>query len=211
MDLTICTLSRGGEINNPWFEWNITQFVKLQGLECNITYEVYTDKISDFSRARSMMDSLCDTDWVLHLDSDEYILTKDLLRILESKLDPRKCYGFQRYNYFGDYEHIRVDSGCFPDTQRRLYNKKYYSWHGKVHETVLARKGNGVGGSDFLINPVIIHHFSWLKSPQFQVEKHKRFHELRGVNPDWKYPEYNEVTVRKVPNIKEIIEKELKE
>ena len=217
--MTICTLNRGipDPIDSECDHWVFTQCEKLKEMGYNIERFTFPSgapiSIKDFSQMRNEMDRLVKTEWVLHLDSDEYIHTKDLIWILEheDKFDKYNAYGFHRHNYFVDYEHLRTDSGCYPDTQYRLYNKNHYKWEGKVHESV-RRKDIGEFTSYVTVNlPMIaIHHFSFLKPADFQVQKHARFHELRGLESKWKFPEFGEVTVRKVPNIKKIIEEELK-
>nr|URC17112.1 MAG: nucleotide-diphospho sugar transferase [Lokiarchaeota virus Ratatoskr Meg22_1012] len=212
MELTICVISRNDGTDEQYLRWKDRQLKIIRSRmvgENKIFYTVYPQDnesklIKNFSCVRNKMAVNASTDWILMLDADEYINTDTLYSIFFMELRNDKAYAFPRYNYFGDYEHIRIDSGCYPDYQCRLYNKKYYSWRGTVHESINVDTSNLI-----ILNNHRIHHFGWLKSIPFQEKKHARFHYLAGKDPYWRFPNIHRVQLRKVIDIKNIIETEL--
>lgn len=208
MELTICTLTRDHDSDSEWMEWQKKQFLHLKKYYA-IESRLFSGEINNFSEARNKLAGQTENSWILMLDSDEYILLEDLHRLFEmTHLHDGIAYYLPRNNYFGDYEHVRIDNGCYPDIQARLYNKNMFVWKGKVHEYLEKNQPSGIG---YLKLNIHIQHFGYLKDPEFQVEKHRVFHKLRGVDTTWKYPKLSEVTTRKVDNVFDKITKELEE
>lgn len=82
----------------------------------------------DFSAARNYALSLCSQDWVLWLDSDEFLSgQKNLRKYLNSKIFP----GFIIHQH-----HLTMDTELSPDTPVRLFKRGGIQWYGVVHEQV---------------------------------------------------------------------------
>ncbi|RLD11846.1 MAG: hypothetical protein DRI44_02660 [Chlamydiae bacterium] len=167
--------------------------------------EYITDEdIDDFASVRNELTKESLTEWVLHLDTDECLI--NYKEIERSLLKSVNAIGFKRHNYFGDYEHVRVDSGCYPDVQFRLYRKSNFEWTGKVHEYLIPKRSS----LRMYKHPTaFIAHFGWLKPKEYQKQKHDRYHLIAGRKPDWEFPKIEEVILKKVPNIKNIIKSEV--
>lgn len=167
------------------------------------------DPITDFSAKRNELAEDAEYDWIWMPDADEVVLSRAMFRLMLENPEPHMVKMFPRYNYFYDYKHIRIDSGCYPDSQMRFYHRNYYRWHGKVHESLGSyREHRGLPVIDE-VNVVLISHFGWLKPPEFQIAKHERFHELRGDTTQWVFPKLSEIILKPVPDVKELIKQKM--
>lgn len=95
----------------------------------------YERKWDDFSTTKNFGNEKAINDWVLSLDADEALSEELKSSILEIKrMSLEGCYSFNRLtNYCGHW--IR-HSGWYPDTKKRLFNRKACMWQGTVHETL---------------------------------------------------------------------------
>lgn len=128
---------------------------------------------NDFSKARNYSIELATNDWVLVLDSDEWIETcaLDSVRaVLESR---PACVGrIERINDIvtqGTIEkgHERI---------RRLFNRKFYHYQGRIHEQVVLKKGMEARTEDQNVNLSIGH------SGYAGTEEERRKKAQRNIN-----------------------------
>jgi len=84
--------------------------------------------------------SLARNNWILSIDSDEWLSTELAEEILELKKDDKTVYSINRNNSYMGKE-IRY-SGWSPDWVPRLFNKKHVSWNNNlVHEKLIIPQG----------------------------------------------------------------------
>lgn len=103
----------------------------------------------DFSAARNYALSLCSQDWVLWLDSDEFLSgQKNLRKYLNSKIFP----GFIIHQH-----HLTMDTELSPDTPVRLFKRGGIQWYGVVHEQVEQEMDASVRPSLLLKDVNVVH------------------------------------------------------
>lgn len=144
--------------------------------------EKYADKvvdfewINDFSAARNYCASFASNDWILAIDSDEYITRIDmdeleqLMRNYVAQVG-RILISSTHYGISSSEEALD-NSALYID---RLYNKKYYHFTQKVHEQ-LTKIGGGLN-TGFLA-PIYVDHSGYAVSPEKVIEKNHRNIEL---------------------------------
>lgn len=89
---------------------------------------------NDFSAARNYSLSLAQNDWVLILDCDEYITSLDIASLLQfMKEHPRDIGLISRRNHY----EMNGNDSVYTDQVERFFNRKFYSYRGKVHEQVV--------------------------------------------------------------------------
>ena len=100
----------------------------------------YTDKIYDFlwcdnfACARNFVDQKATNDWILMVDSDEYITDFDAKQILDfMDMYPNKIGRVRRDNQVNDNGEIRINTEYIS----RLYNKKHFMYEGRIHEQLV--------------------------------------------------------------------------
>jgi len=143
------------------------------------------EPIENFAYVRNELDSLAPTEYVLHLDMDEILLSPPMIYTDEPG-------AFKRLNYIYDYNTTAV----IYDVQARFYNKYMYRWEGKVHEKLNSKI--------WTLYPVMIHHFSFLKPLDIQEEIHRRYAEIRNETYIWSFPSHID-TVKMPYNIKNVL------
>lgn len=113
----------------------------------------YTDKIfdykwnSDFSEARNFSISKASNDWILILDSDEWILDFDVQKGFDLKVN-EDALGFILMK---DRRGNEEENDLFEEKLLRFFNKNQYEFQGKIHEQIVAKKGKRGPGFDFPI------------------------------------------------------------
>ncbi len=152
---------------------------------CNIFDVGWHD---DFSAARNQSIKHATKDWIIYLDADETISSKDwkkLKELLKSKnsdayLLYQRNYTFDK-NLFGwqpndEYPECK-GSGFFISPITRVFrNDKNYSFTHKVHETI---DKSILDKKDVIKNSKIpIHHYGYLKDHMFITEKRDKYLKL---------------------------------
>lgn len=100
----------------------------------------YTDNIYDFqwcdnfACARNFVADKATNDWILMVDSDEYITDFDAKNIAEfMEKNPDKIGRIRRDNQINDNGEIRINTEFIS----RLYNRKYFMYEGRIHEQIV--------------------------------------------------------------------------
>ncbi|MGL6226230.1 MAG: glycosyltransferase family 2 protein [Thermoguttaceae bacterium] len=91
--------------------------------------------IDNFSDARNLISEKAGNDWLLHIDSDEFVTEDFINEIAACSLEPDTVYEIRRRMY---YRHRALPG--FDDWIKRLYNRTTTGWNGRaVHEIVDVR------------------------------------------------------------------------
>lgn len=140
--------------------------------------EKYADKvvdfewINDFSAARNYCASFASNDWVMAIDSDEYITKIDMEELEKLMRNNLAQVGriLIRSDHYGasSSEEALDSSALYID---RLYHTKYYHFTSKVHEQ-LTKVGGG-HNTGFLA-PVYVDHSGYAVSHDKVLEKNRR-------------------------------------
>lgn len=91
----------------------------------------------DFSAARNFCADKASTDWILAVDSDEFLLsdpTKVLAFFEATNFNPENVYMFTRINH--------TETGTTKDQTARFYHKDFYHFHGIIHEQLFRNDGS---------------------------------------------------------------------
>lgn len=103
------------------------------------TTQIYTTVFAgDFSALRNQVAAYAENDWILAIDSDEYLsnnLRRNLGRLTATTAV--WAYSLKRENYYGQ-KVIRFGFAGF-DSQIRLYRRNGSFFHGKVHERLISQ------------------------------------------------------------------------
>ncbi len=104
----------------------------LEKLECS----VYSfEWCNDFAKARNFSVSKAKNNWVLFLDADEYIENLDIKEIKKFlKENNEKTLGLINLQNI-ESDGLIVSGG----TIHRIFNRKYFHFEGKIHESVVAK------------------------------------------------------------------------
>lgn len=116
----------------------------------------YTDKIfhfdwcNDFSAARNFSIEKASNDWVLILDCDEYLMPLDE-PVLAPLLIPERVGMIMQRNL-----HSNNTFGTVPIP--RLFHKKFFLYHGLIHEQVVS-----ISGAKFICQnvPITVDHYGY--------------------------------------------------
>ena len=106
----------------------------------------YADKIydfawcDDFSAARNFSLSKASHNYVLILDSDEFLIDLDLAGLYQAIEEHPKDVGLLLRNNYYDSNGKET---CFPDRVERLFHKRYYYYKYSIHEQVTNIKTDG--------------------------------------------------------------------
>lgn len=122
----------------------------------------------DFSKARNFAIAKASNDFILMVDSDEFITEIDVKR-LEKLINenPQKVGRLKRENeYYGE-------AGFNIKTERvnRLFNKKYFHYEGRIHEQVTSLDGSEYDTYDA---PVYMDHVGYKGNSEEIAEKSER-------------------------------------
>ena len=104
--------------------------------------KVHQQEWLGFSAQKQHAVDLATNDWILSLDSDEYLspeLIQELTNLKKS-LDDKHCYSLPRLNFYcGKW---MKGGGLYPDRQLRLFHRKHAKWSSsKVHEKIEVNSG----------------------------------------------------------------------
>ena len=133
----------------------------------------YTDKvydfawINDFSAARNFSIEKASNDFVLIIDSDEFVMTVDKEKL--EKLIKNNSKGIGRLIIINEFTR---NGNCFRSYERisRLFNRKYYQYEGSIHEQIVAKKGV----ANFYELPLIIEHYGYEGNLEIRRKKTER-------------------------------------
>ncbi|MDR1269523.1 MAG: glycosyltransferase family 2 protein [Planctomycetaceae bacterium] len=97
----------------------------------------YQNGISNFGETRNFITEKAKYDWVLHIDSDEFITLEFLEEIRNLVLDANTVYSIHRRMFYRGYSLPPFDAkSC------RLYHRRTTSWTTRaVHEIIDVREG----------------------------------------------------------------------
>ena len=116
----------------------------------------HQDGIRHFGETRDFITSKAKNDWILHIDSDEFVSPELKGEIESMTLDPNTVYEIYRRTFYRGKA-----LPAFNDRIRRFYNKNSTGWSPRaVHEVVEVRNGMTVGR---LKSPVEHHSYHSVK------------------------------------------------
>lgn len=141
----------------------------------------YTDKIydfewcDDFSAARNFSLSKASHNYILVLDSDEFLTEMDINEIYRLIEEHPKAVGMLlRNNYYESQGTI----SNFPDRVERLFHKRYYYYKFTIHEQVTNIKTDGTVFERYDI-PLTLDHAGYCdQSPEAKLAKAERNNRL---------------------------------
>jgi len=136
---------------------------------------VEIDFNNDFSKARNIVMSKANTEWIMHIDFDEEI---DIIPV--RWMMDRRCDGYQFL-----VRNFMKDGASTASESIRLFRKSAnFKYTGLVHETF----DFSLDGKRILPSPVIVNHFGYLKSDEELRQKFKYYVRL-NLEQMRKYPE----------------------
>jgi len=128
--------------------------------------------IDDFSAARNFSASKATNDWILALDCDEYIKEFEPEELLKSLAGHEHMMGqFVIDNLIRDGEGY----GKSEQEVRRLYNKKYSHYEGRVHEQIRSLDG---GNLQVFLTPLKATHYGYFLPVEEMEAKNRRYIKL---------------------------------
>ena len=131
--------------------------------------------INDFSAARNFSLKKASHNYVLILDSDEFLTEIDIEGIYkEIEAHPRSVGMLLRYSYFDDDNGM---SHAFPDRVERLFHKRYYHYTLSIHEQVADIKTNSTYFERYDI-PLTVDHVGYCGGMESMRKKAERNNEL---------------------------------
>ncbi len=137
----------------------------------------YTDKvyhfdwIKDFSAARNYSISKASHNWILVLDSDEFMTEIDideLYRLADE--NPKGVGRLQRFS-------LDIASTTLVDRVERFFNRKYYHYERPIHEQVLPIDPKHTRYYDYPI-PLNVDHDGYNSTQEDMTEKAQRYLEI---------------------------------
>lgn len=108
--------------------------LKLLADQYQCSYYTY-EWDDDFSTARNFAASQAQYDWIMTLDSDEYLLTGSPLPFFMEHDLSRTVGTVARTNFTSSEGH----TGASHEIEARLYSRKHFKYRGLVHEQLVAR------------------------------------------------------------------------
>jgi len=167
-----------------------------------VTYEQRNLPLFGFAHARNYGARFTRADWILSVDSDEWIDTADAPALREATRGGHDVVEVSRRNYvarpglnLADLPAILNTAERSEEAHRRLYrNQPDIRWEGLIHEELCDAQGNTWGRSGRA--GLVLHHLNQFKPPVLHDEKHRlyAFMILRafvtpgfryGMNPHW--------------------------
>jgi spore maturation protein CgeB len=143
--------------------------------------------VHDFSKIRNFGLVQCTQDWVLYLDSDEFLDEKSASLVKSSINEPRTAQGFALHILDHERDWDARDAGrpsFFPSPQVRLFRRRPdIIFEGRVMESV--RPTTERAGSIDVLN-ARIHHFLWRgKGAEYAGLKIDYYRKLGATLPDF--------------------------
>lgn len=97
----------------------------------------HQDGIPNFSDARDAMAAKAANDWLLHIDSDEFVTEEFVREILNLSLQENAVYEIRRRMFYRGRP-----LPAFDDWIKRLYHRGATRWNGRaVHEMLVVKEG----------------------------------------------------------------------
>jgi len=97
----------------------------------------HQDGIENFGETRNFISSRAKNDWLLHVDSDEFLPPEFFEELWRLELHPNTVYEISRRMFYGGRPLPGLD-----DRVKRLYNRTATSWTNRaVHEIINLREG----------------------------------------------------------------------
>ena len=110
----------------------------------------HQDGITNFGETRNFISSHAKNDWILHIDSDEFLPPEFFRELMRIELTSNVVYEISRRMFYRE----RPLPG-FDTRTKRLYNRSATQWNNRaVHEVVSIKEGMKIGR----INSLIDHH-----------------------------------------------------
>ncbi|MCM1143523.1 MAG: glycosyltransferase family 2 protein [Blautia sp.] len=126
--------------------------------------------INDFSAARNFSLKKASHNYVLILDSDEFLIDLDIDALYqEIEQHPRSVGMLLRNNYY-DAQGKTYNS---PDRVERLFHKRYYEYRSTIHEQVTEIKTNGTYYERYNI-PLTVDHMGYIGGRAAMLKKVER-------------------------------------
>lgn len=133
------------------------------------TSSVYSyEWCNNFSKARNFSLQQAKNDWILMMDSDEWISSLDTEELAYFMRNlPDSVGAINRHNKIGTPDQPKYST----DRTERFFNRKKYEYQGMIHEQLTPR--NGLPMDCLLLNSTI-EHDGYCMTPQQRQEKGKR-------------------------------------
>ncbi len=152
----------------------------------------YTDNVydykwcSNFSMARNFAVSQSKTDWVLMVDSDEYLEQANLLELEEDVRNHPQGIGLITRN--NPYT-LNMNRMMMKQKIGRLFDRRLYHYEGAVHERIVRTDGNEPEMFDI---PLTFYHIGYVAEPEKRARATRNlemlFNEIGDTQPDpYKY------------------------
>ncbi|MCM1087296.1 MAG: glycosyltransferase [Muribaculaceae bacterium] len=130
--------------------------------------------INDFSAARNFSLKKASHNYVLIIDSDEFLIDLDIEALYqEIEKHPRAVGMLLRNNYY----HFHGQTLNSPDRVERLFHKRYYEYQSTIHEQVTEIKTNGTYYERYDI-PLTVDHVGYVGGRDSMLKKAERNNDL---------------------------------
>lgn len=136
--------------------------------------EIFTDKLydfpwcDDFSAARNFAISKASFDYILIIDSDEFVINLNKPELEKLLSEHPKDIG--RIHISNSYTHDGV-SFCENDLVSRIFSRKYFHYTGKIHEQLTAFNGEIY---NTYLAPVYMNHVGYNGNSEAREKKAER-------------------------------------
>ena len=130
--------------------------------------------INDFSAARNFSLKKASHNYVLVLDSDEFLTDIDIEGIYKAIEGHKRGVGMLLRNNYYDNNGKRTN---FPDRVERLFHKRYYYYKSPIHEQLTDIKTDGTYYDRYDI-PLTVDHVGYCGGMDSMIQKAKRNNEL---------------------------------
>ncbi len=186
--ISVCIITKNEEVNlekclAPLMPYGFEIIVVDTG-STDRTKEValkYTDKVydfewcDDFSAARNFSLKKASHNYILVLDSDEFLTDIDIEGLYQAIEEHPKSVGLVLRNSYS----VSSDgmTSIFPDRVERLFHRQYYYYKYRIHEQVTDIKTDGTYYERYDI-PVTLEHVGYCGSMEDKIRKVERNNKL---------------------------------
>jgi glycosyltransferase involved in cell wall biosynthesis len=100
----------------------------------------YTNRIfdfewcNDFSKARNFSIEKASNDWILIIDSDEFLVDFKLDSLEKLFVNPKAVGRIERINYFDDSNTVKK----YIERVNRVFNRNFFRYEGTIHEQIVS-------------------------------------------------------------------------